>query len=276
MFKSDLVETISLFNEAERARLLDFLRSPYCNPNYENQEPIRLLELIFQILDARRPAELQKETLYTLVFPGQNPVRNKLEKLFSSTLKIVRQFLTSEYQQKNKHANWALLAEIEFFREKGEYPICERLYGKLRDWQKQDTPWDYDDYLFNWEIERHKQILRNEIYQKKDDQNILSALSALETLYLSQRHFYTFYLHTLQQITPILDEAELKQLRASVAMPNNTIYLHSAESKLFRAAIDMMQNNGAAPDIVFHFLEELEAHWNALNDMAKTTSKPLP
>ena len=119
MTKSTLVEILATFNDTEQERFLDFLRSPWCTPNWQSPEPVKLVSYIFECLNQRRPSNLHKEVLYQYVFPGRPFVFNKVEKLFSNTLKSARQFIHYEMFTRQCQPAQEYLLQADFFREKG-------------------------------------------------------------------------------------------------------------------------------------------------------------
>lgn len=141
MIKSTLVEVLNTFNEEEQQRLLDFLRSPWCTPNWQSREPIALVAHIFNSLKQRRVSDLNREIVYERIYPGKSPVFNKLEKLFSTTLKSVRQFIHYEMFTRQCQPAQEYLLQAEFFREKGNSEECERIYEKLESWQQNRHKW---------------------------------------------------------------------------------------------------------------------------------------
>ena len=266
MTKSTLVEILGAFNETEQQRLIDFLRSPWCTPAWQSPEPVELVSHIFESLNQRRPSRLQKEIIYNRVFPGKPYVFNKLEKLFSSTLKSVRQFIHYEaFTQQCLSAQEHLL-QAEFFRAKGVYDECGQIYEKLAKWQQNKQKWGVREYTLNWQIELGKHNYKSEVYHKKDDQNLLSTLEALEDLYLSERLFYTCMLLNINQVTPILPSASVSRLVSESAHPQHARFLSSATGSLFKKIVSTLAGEDQSEDDFELFCNQLDKYQDQMPD----------
>ncbi len=266
MTKSTLVEILGAFNETEQRRLIDFLRSPWCTAGWQSPEPVELVSHIFESLNQRRPANLRKEIIYGHIFPGRPFVFNKLEKLFSSTLKLVRQFIHYESFTQQCLPEQEYLLQAEFFRKKGAYDECEQIYEKLAKWQQNKQNWGAREYTLNWQIEHGKHNYKSEVYQKKDDQNLLSTLEALEELYLSERLFYTCLLLNINQVTPVLSPDAVSTLVSQSAHPQNTRFFASATGSLFRKAVIILTSEDQAEDDFELFCRHLDKYQHQLPD----------
>lgn len=266
MTKSTLVEILGTFNETEQQRLIDFLRSPWCTPAWQSPEPVGLVSHIFESLNQRSSSNLQKEVIYRRVFPGRPFVFNKLEKLFSGTLKTVRQFIQHEMFAQQTFPAQEYMLQAEFFREKGAYDECDQIYEKLSKWQQNKQKWGTREYTVNWQIEQGKYNYKSEIYQKKGDQNLLSTLEALEELYLSERLFYTCMLLNINQVTPVLSPEATSGMVAESTHPHNARFFASPVGSLYRKAIITLAGADQSDDDFELFCIHLDKHQHHLSD----------
>lgn len=266
MIKSTLVEILRTFNEDEQRRLIDFFRSPWCTPNWQSPEPLRLVSHIFDSLNHRRITDLDRAILYGHVFPGMPPVFNKLEKLFSTTLKSVRQFIHYEMFTRQCQPAQAYLLQAEFFREKGDSDECERIFEKLGTWQQKKNKWSHREFNLNWLIEHGRYDYKSEVYNKKDDQNLFRTLEALEELYLSERLFYTCMLLNINRFAPVLSHEDLATLISETEYPRNSKFFHSPMGILYRLAIRILTRNEPSEEEFESFYFYLNKHQNILPD----------
>lgn len=266
MTKSTLVEILSTFNETEHRRLIDFLRSPWCTAGWQSPEPAELVSHIFESLHQRRPANLRKEAIYERIFPGRPFVFNKLEKLFSSTLKSVRQFIHYEIFAKKSLPAEEYLSQAEFFREKGAYDECGQMYEKLARWQQNRHKWSTREYDLNWRIELGKHNYQSEVYRKKGDQNLFATLDALEDLYLSERLFYTCMLLNINQVTPIISPGAVSRLVSEAACPTYARFFSTAAGSLYQKAIATLAGEDGAEGEFEQFCKQMDKCHGQLPD----------
>jgi len=242
MLKSDLVSVLSAFTEAEQKRLIDFFNSPYGNLHHPAPHALHLVERIFQALKTKQAGGLDRDRLYAAIFPGEKPVANKLEKLATLALKITRLFIQNESFRKLSTPAFEHYLQGLFFEEKYMADAYEKTYEKNSAWKQKRTEWNHWDYCVNWLLEENRNTVKAKFYEKKDDQNLLYCLDALEDLYLYERHYNTVRLLNINNVTLLLSEAQKHDLLKLLKYPYKPSFHDSQNGLLFEQAIAILQN----------------------------------
>ena len=115
---SKLLKLISSFDSDELKRLHAFIHSPYFNNGQQAPDLQRLFQLIYENAPNFDTAALEKDNIYTRLYPDAEFVKGKLDKLMSRLLNLLMEFIATEYSDTQQNERSKLLAQIRFFREK--------------------------------------------------------------------------------------------------------------------------------------------------------------
>ena len=266
MTKSTLVEILGTFDTSEQKRLIDFLQSPWCTAAWQSSEPVALVSYIFDNLNRRQPANLHRDTIYGHIFSGKPFVFNKLEKLFSGTLKEVRRFIQYEVFTERCLPAEEYLLQADFLRDKGVYNECDLIYKKLEKWQQNRQKWSTREYTLNWQIEHGKHYYQSLVYQKRGDQNMRSTLDALEALYLSERSHYTFMLLNINYITPTLSPTDISELITASGYPPQSNFFSTDLGSFLKDALVVLSKNDLPAKEFNNFCIRLNEYHPHLSD----------
>jgi hypothetical protein len=265
MLKSDLVEILAVLTPEEQKRLVLYFNSPYSNQYFPAIHALRLVESMLYVISIKRPAGLQKERLYEMVFPEEPYIFNKLEKQASLALKITRQFIQQESMRKLFNPGFSDYLLGAFYQEKSLLNEFERIQEKLSDWQSQRDAWSSWDFCVNWLIEEKRRKHKSEVYQKKDDHHLFQSLQAIESLYQNERFYNISLLLNLNHVTPLITSQQKNDLIESLKHPRNTQFNHSIPGQLYEQSILLL----SAPDpdigLVESFSKKLFHSGTALN-----------
>ena len=114
MHNSDLVELLALLQPDEKRRLRGYLR----DNAQARPEVSALAEYTLEHLNDEEKSTLSRATVYNFIFPGLPPITNKLEKLMSDTLQLVRQFVAVEMATRDLREMQQQVLLQRFYRER--------------------------------------------------------------------------------------------------------------------------------------------------------------
>lgn len=187
MEDSYLFQVLKALKTTEIEALREFVDSTFFNRGNYHGEARALLALATKTADIETVSAMPKDTLYQYLFPGQPPVKGKLEKVMSELNKLVRAFLLwQKFQDPGNEFeylfNWAVI-----LRERGLTTRYEQAISRISKFQE-DTPFKESVFFhrqFRLEYEMHDwQSLFN---RKKGDLNIPETLFHLDIHYYLNR-----------------------------------------------------------------------------------------
>lgn len=183
MKDSRLYALLSTLSEEEADSLDLFLRSPYFNKS-PNSDRIREL---FRVLIKPENSELQKEHLFSLIFPDAIWVQGKIEKLMTELTSMIREFLLVERHTKagndfSRSLDWA----VEL-RKRG---LMNRYPKELQKAERllQEGAVESVEFYFNrFRLAYEKYDAESRSNKLKGDLHILPAIAGLDAYYLACR-----------------------------------------------------------------------------------------
>ncbi len=183
MEQTYLAALIQTLNQEERSALELFLQSVYFNGGV-NRERICLLygELIASDRDS-----LNKEAIFSLVFPDTPWVAGKLDKLMSELSGYIRQFLLTRYYLDEKKAfrqslDWAII-----IRERGLHNRYAQNLSKAENLLQQGALESTDYYFNQFQLAWEKFNVESIYNRIKGDLYIPEAISSLDACFLAYR-----------------------------------------------------------------------------------------
>lgn len=183
MEQTYLAALIQTLSQEERIALESFLQSAYFNSGV-NRERIRLLygEMIAPDRDS-----LNKEALFSLVYPGTPWLSGKLDKLMSELSGCIRQFLLVRYYLDEKKAFGQALDWAVIIRERGLHNRYAQNISKAENLLQQvkieSTDYHFNQFQLAWE-KFNVESIYNRI---KGDLYIPEAISSLDACFLAYR-----------------------------------------------------------------------------------------
>ncbi len=213
MNNSQLIELIGTLPPVQYEALRKFMASPYFNEGAGAGLRLQLTELILAAATDQQAESLSKEKVYAAIFPGDAPVKGKLDKLMTETLRLVRRFVVLQETEWLNHPIHEQIALARYYRQKGleqRFKLaCESLQEQLDAVPVRDKQYFYQ--LYALERERFEYLhTRND---RKGDLNLRPSIQAFDHYFILNRLELVANLITQGQFTTLDISTELDSLR---------------------------------------------------------------
>lgn len=195
------VAILATLDKKEQKSLLQFLDSTYCTGLSPDHDCIILIRTLLKLLQNADPKIHEDEQVYRSLYPGQDFVANKYNRLMSDAQALLKRFVVMEQVLPELHDDAALLQQARYWRKKQEREHFEKVSEQLGKRQQERTKWEGEQYYWNYLVEQEKVEYNNDFNQHKGDVNLPIALQALDEFYLVERIFTTCCLLTQKQVT---------------------------------------------------------------------------
>ncbi len=215
MYSTDLVKTLEMIRLNERSRLLSFLELS----EDSRKESADLVLHLYGFLDKQEEQKMTKESVYALLFPDEEPVKNKLEKLMSDTLQVVRQFIALEVVRTEMGEMEQLVNLQKFYNERNQEKYFRQARNQFNRLKENKRNWHPKDLFQMFLSEAEEFAFQNVQNRKKDDLNLRATLHALNEYFVAEHLRYTCMLLNQNQLAS-LSLPPLKDLLPYD--PNNT------------------------------------------------------
>jgi antitoxin component HigA of HigAB toxin-antitoxin module len=205
MEQSLLIELIRTLLPEEKARVLQFAALDFMPSSKLRAHAIRLLELCFEFSWQDPAQSLAKRAVFERLFPGQDYVDGKLEKIMVESLKMVRSSLLVKhyFREDNDFQQHFDLAKI--IRERGLESRSTQIVSRLKKSQEErpfkDATFFQQQFLLEYAI-HDEESLHN---QQKGDLNVPGVVWALEV---------TGHLHRLALLNRFLLQQKVARVEA--------------------------------------------------------------
>ncbi|HLP93743.1 MAG TPA: hypothetical protein VK168_06880 [Saprospiraceae bacterium] len=199
---------------------------------YKNiQDQITLFKTIKATGPTYSNEELEKEKIYTKVFPGKNPIPGKLEKLMVELTKELRNFLLQKRYIDEKNEHKLQLDWISWLRENGLDMRAHQVMVKSRNSIEKDQEESLDRYRLDFlyaEEEHELQSLHNQFNGN---------LFITELIEFLDRYYYNYRLelsnrYLLHQKSLPLPNLNTDTLELPSIVTNSLLYQISIKIKL--------------------------------------------
>lgn len=184
MHSSKLVTILRSFDRKELRRLERFLEQPYF---FEAKQKRRVLNLFF-LLRKYYPTfdqqEIKKKSIFAVLFPDQPYRLEKLNKIITRLLKVIRSFIALEFADSEEKKVQQLFTEARFYQQRSldRYFLqsIQQLQSHQRKIAQKDKEYYYNEYLIDYQIAEHHSLFN----QRKEDLNLLNTHQSLDWFYL--------------------------------------------------------------------------------------------
>ncbi len=195
MEQSQLVELIRTLKPEELAQIRHFAAIPFFNNGRMRAQIIPLLDIFLNHPWHFSEQKLEKKEVYATVFPSQEFVEGKLDKVMVEAHKVVKNFLLVQRYLREENEFGQLLDFSEEVRSRGLEGRYFKIISKLQKIQEGD-PKDSGQYYHRQFLLEYAQFEEATIQnQGKGDLNIPETLHALELdYYLNQLTLLNQYL----------------------------------------------------------------------------------
>lgn len=259
MHKSQLIKTLETLNSTQWKALDRFLRSPFFNPDIDkgNDSVILLFNYIYFHKNNLSHPDLQKENVFEAIFPDQNWVEGKVDKLMSSFLKLLRKFIAVEYSENGDFHN--SLALVKFYRI-NNWEV--RFNAELKKVQKTQEKYPYKDkeyYFKQFLIEKERYKFEELYNQRKGDLNLSGVLKNLDIFYLLTKLEFANVMH-YQGKFGVFEIEELVSIKEGVQrqIRENQYYGILLMEVLDRALTLVLEEGRDLYDVFFDFRQLLK------------------
>lgn len=193
MHESRLIQILSIFTSEEMVNLEKFIQSPLFN---DGKRPLKVQLLLSYLLPYHpdfQHAGIEKERIFSELFPDEPFNSGKLAKLSSELVQVVRKFIVIRQEGPFSEYNF-WLKQVQFFRERqldSEFHYAGKKMQKLLDESVfREMPFFYRQFSF--EIERTKFQVR--INDKKGDANLPAVIQSLDIFYILAKLEFCAYI----------------------------------------------------------------------------------
>ncbi|MEM9918667.1 MAG: hypothetical protein AAF990_11250 [Bacteroidota bacterium] len=264
MIKSKLVEILNVLDKQEHARLRLYINSPYCFQHPQKEKIQQLLQLIQQQVGEENPASLAKEVIFKQLFPNENMVKGKLEKLMSVLLNAIRQFLVSEENQRDTSVRPQLLL-ASYFQRKGLETAFYHQLRKARNLQSKPQAQSQQYHYHSFRIEQVAAHHMSHYNSRVNHLNILDSLKAFDIYQCAVKleYYCTLLAQTYNDssLQSDLKKEEIEQLETHILERN---LLEEPSIALYYHALQLLKKD---TETTFQELRQLlEVHQDILTD----------
>jgi len=171
-------------------RLEKFIHHPYFIEVKQRQKILDLFLLLQEYFPDFQHPDLSKTSVFAQLFPEQTFAVEKLDKIITRLLKVVRAFLVYEFANPEERKTQQLLGEAKYYRERGmDTYFLQSIQQLQRQQQKvirKDKAYFYTEYLIDQEVLGYETLFN----KRKADLNLLNTHQSLDVFYLSSKLEY--------------------------------------------------------------------------------------
>lgn len=264
MKQSSFVEITRMLTANEKAQILNFASNPYFNNGRFKTQNLLLLEICFTTDWNNAEETLDKKLIFSLLFPNQEYVEGKVEKVMVDAHKIVRNFLLFQKYFSSENDFNQSFDYAEIIRKKGLHGRFQQIIQKL---DKQQNDSNCKDIVhigrqFNLEYAKYEdECFRN---QTRGDLNIPGALKSLETHYLLYRLTILNYYLLQQKVANIAVPTTINIQIDLNTIPNDIIEstpILSINLEIYK----LLKNDQPLPSDVSMFFKTLQTYEDKLD-----------
>ena len=194
MHSSKLIEVIKTLTTSEQKKVDQFLRSPYFFKGKVDPKQTELFEYIIQSYPNYDDERLQKGHVYEFLFPGEELVKGKLEKVMTFLLQSIQRFVVLDTSNPDHQGVRSALRLARFYRQKKLDRFFQKTLEKIRKEQKQikqrDKEYFFEQYLIHKEISEYESFYNT----RNADLNLPATLKYLDLFYILAKQEYTSWL----------------------------------------------------------------------------------
>ena len=184
MRNSILLETLGALAKEDLPELHKFICSPFFNRDRNSDHLIALFEYIQSYYPDFQNEDLEKEKVYHYLFPNQEIVKNKVEKLMSGLLSLVKEFIIYQFSGIKQDEHKRLLSLGQFYKEK---KLVKRFGGIVKRLEHTHDIIGGDIDFYYSQFLSHQLISEFTSFQNKrkgDDLNLPKTLDSLDAYFV--------------------------------------------------------------------------------------------
>ena len=187
MEQSQLVEMIQTLDPKERKQILQFASVQFFNPTRMRPYVGPLIELCMNHPWNEQDKVLRKVSVYATIFPGEEFIEGKLEKVMVEAQKFLRSYLLTRHYFRDDNEFYQTLDFAEISRIRGLKGKYKQSMDRLNEIQQNQTAKNASYFLKQLHLEGAIHYVESINNQQKNDINIGNVLHATEIFYHIRR-----------------------------------------------------------------------------------------
>ncbi len=242
MHGSKLFDVLSAFDPKELHRLRTFLISPFFAQSRSNELVVRLLEWLLPHAPNFNSPQLTKEATFANLFPEKEYHPGQLEKVMTSLLKETYRFLPFHQASQKQDKITLLLAQAQFFKERGMEKYFNKTVNQLLRHQSQRVPRNRDFYYDQFQIDAVISEFESMYNTRSSELHIPDTLNSLDNYYLLMRLEYTCILLSQNQhfVSPNIQD-NIDQLEGMLPRMNQSTITEIPLIQAYIYAFDLLR-----------------------------------
>ncbi len=243
MHSNKLVTILSSLDRKTFLRLEKFIQHPYFIEVKQRQKILDLFLLLQKHFPHFQDPDLSKAKVFAQLFPGQDFAVEKLDKIITRLLKVVRVFIVYEFADPEERKTQQLLGEAKYYRERAMNTYFLQSIQQLQRQQKKTVQrgqaYFYTSYLIDREVSEFETLFN----KRKEGLNLQNTHESLDVFYLASKLEYACLMLAQHQFNVPLEVKESLQLLEKLLPLIETIYAPKEPIiDLFYQAFDLLKN----------------------------------
>ena len=190
MHNSRLIQILNKFDKREIKRLSKFIHSPYFLDLSRNKDVILLFEYLYERFPFTKNVSLDRELIYSHVYEQKAFSKSKWDKLVWRLLKVVKQFISVEFDPAQQDEVERLLHQAKFFRIKQLENLYQLTFKQIDEQLQVSTFEHKSNYFLQFKVEEERATYLSIYNNRKEDINLPFTLDRLDSYYLLARLEY--------------------------------------------------------------------------------------
>lgn len=258
MYASKLLRTVATFTPEEVKRLGRFLRSPYFFTPPLAKEVISLWEHIERYYPDWEGPALAKERSYAVVYPGEEFVVGRVDRVMSNLLKAIREFIIFEFSDLRDQKVTRQLVLAKYYQKRKLEKYYRGVMAQLEKIQarrQKDNLFYHDQFL----VDREHTLFETFFNQRNKGYNVAQTLRSLGHFYLVYRLEYFCWLLTQDRHNVPLNLRGnlLENDQILAAFKQEIDWEDEPLLKVYDMAIQLIRGDGAAGEQAYRELKRL-------------------
>lgn len=217
-----VLDVLNAFQPEEKEDFRVYLSSLFFNKGANREPLIALLELILAAQESENIDDLEKETIFQILYPNKELVESKVDKLISELKRHVQNFLTVRKHLSPENDNQRALDFASELRQKGLDARYRQTLAKIKKESEQDPLEAIESYFFKFLIAVEEHEWHSVFNKSKGDIHITEVILTLDNYYWSLRVEMLNRL-LIQQKLAALPSNALALLEESLVFPSKAL-----------------------------------------------------
>ncbi len=215
MHSSKMIHLLRSLDRKDLRRLENYIRHPYLVEVKQKQKILQLFEWLRPHHPDYAHPDLEKTRTFAKLFPDETFSVEKLNKIMTRLLQVLRSFIAHEYGNVDHKKREQLLLESQYYQDRSLDTYFWQSIQQLQQLQKKveqrEKDFYYTEYLINRRISEFSSLYN----QRKEDLNLLKTHRSLDVFYLvAKLEFACWMLAQDSNHVPLKVQESLQTLEA--------------------------------------------------------------